>query len=50
MLPWNRARRHGKERTCLLKGVAQPVETAAQRNEVQKVAMLPGGGVSLMCS
>ncbi len=39
------ARRHGEERARLVEGVAQPVETAAQRDEVQKVAMLSGGGV-----
>src|SRR4030095_5697562 len=43
---WNRIRRQGQERACLLEGIAQPVETAAERNEVQKVAMLAGGGGS----
>jgi hypothetical protein len=48
MPAWNRIRRQGQERACLLEGIAQPVETAAERNEVQKVTMLAGGGVGLM--
>ena len=45
ILPWDWVRRQGKERARLLEGIAQPVETAAERDEVEKVAMLAGGGV-----
>jgi hypothetical protein len=32
----------------LVEGVAQAVETAIERNEVQKIAMFARGGVGLM--
>ena len=43
-------RRQGEERACLVQGVAQAIETAIEGDQVQKIAMLAGGGVGLMCS
>ncbi len=45
-----RVRRQGEEGACLVQGIAQAIETAIEGDEVQKVAMLAGGGVRLMCS
>ncbi len=43
--PDRRVRRQTKKRARLVEGVAQAVETAIERNEVQKIAMFARGGV-----
>ena len=42
--------RQAEEGSCLVEGVAQAIEAAIQRDQVEEIAMFAGGSVGLMCS
>jgi hypothetical protein len=40
--------RHPQKGPCLVEGVAEPVETAIEPDEVEQIAVFASGGVGLM--